>query len=120
MLARAVQDGEVSLKDAFWFSFISTTTVGFGDYYLNHDVFHIGDMFYVPVIFLLVRVAASPHPLADRALWFRGSLVPPTCLRTRQRTMGVCLFLPFAFCLLQLMAAHAARPYPHTPCLPCT
>jgi len=31
-------DEDFSYKDAYWFSFITTTTVGLGDYYLAHQV----------------------------------------------------------------------------------
>lgn len=41
------------LNDAFWFSFISITTVDFGDIYIPHSLFLPRDMFYLP-LFLLV------------------------------------------------------------------
>ena len=37
-------EGELSLNDAYWFSFITTTTVGFGDFYLYPEGLFISDL----------------------------------------------------------------------------
>ena len=42
-----------SLADRVWWSFISVTTVGFGDYYIPHDTFLFTDVWYVPLIMLM-------------------------------------------------------------------
>lgn len=42
-----------ALNNAFWFSFVSITTVGFGDFYVDHTLFLPRDMFYVPLCFLV-------------------------------------------------------------------
>jgi len=39
--------------DGMWFSYITVTTVGFGDYHVAHDTFLPGDMFYIPLVNLL-------------------------------------------------------------------
>ncbi|CAB9521500.1 expressed unknown protein [Seminavis robusta] len=44
---------DFSLKDAFWFSYITTTTVGFGDIHISHEEFKVGDMFFIPLIVLM-------------------------------------------------------------------
>ena len=47
---------DVSLKDAFWFAYISTTTVGFGDFYIQHPTVRLEDMVYIPMLFLFAFV----------------------------------------------------------------
>jgi hypothetical protein len=44
---------EVSLKESYWFAYISTTTVGFGDFYLDPEVLIVGDLFRWPLLFLI-------------------------------------------------------------------
>ncbi len=41
------------LSDAYWFAYISVTTVGFGDYFLPHDSIRTRDLFYNPLIILI-------------------------------------------------------------------
>lgn len=44
--------GAVSWYDSFWFAYISTTTIGFGDIVLSPDVFLTEDIFVWPLTFL--------------------------------------------------------------------
>ena len=44
---------DFSLSDAYWFSYITTTTVGFGDIHISHEEFQVGDMFFVPLLVLM-------------------------------------------------------------------
>lgn len=46
-------DEQVSFHDAYWFSYISTTTVGLGDYFLAPEVLGRVDLFIYPILFLL-------------------------------------------------------------------
>ena len=41
------------LKDSYWFTFISTTTVGLGDISIPPDLFRAADMFFIPLLFLI-------------------------------------------------------------------
>ena len=50
---RLGEDDRVPLSTAYWFSYISTTTVGFGDYYLEPEVIVGVDCIVFPIIFLL-------------------------------------------------------------------
>jgi len=50
---KAARLGEdMDFSEAYWFSYVSTTTVGLGDYYLEHDVILRQDLFVFPVMFL--------------------------------------------------------------------
>ena len=42
-----------SLSDAYWFSYITITTVGFGDIHISHEEFLAGDMFFIPLLVLM-------------------------------------------------------------------
>jgi hypothetical protein len=42
-----------SLRDGYWFAFISTTTIGLGDIFLEPEVFVTEDLFYFPLSFLV-------------------------------------------------------------------
>lgn len=60
-------------KDAYWFSFISTTTVGFGDYYLDHEVIQKRDLIVWPLLFLtgFVLLSSFLNKLSECILgWF--------------------------------------------------
>ena len=46
-------DEAFPFKDAYWFSYITTTTVGFGDIHLDHEEFTVVDMFFIPLIILM-------------------------------------------------------------------
>ncbi|CAB9524063.1 channel subfamily K member 2 [Seminavis robusta] len=50
---RLGKDGITDMATGYWFAFISTTTVGFGDYYLAPEVMEVSDLFTYPVMFLL-------------------------------------------------------------------
>lgn len=47
-----LQDDEFELKDGYWFAYISTTTVGLGDFYLDPEVLIWGDLIVFPLLFL--------------------------------------------------------------------
>lgn len=50
---------DVSFRDGFWFAYISTTTIGLGDFILNPAVLVATDMIFWPFIFLLGFVLFS-------------------------------------------------------------
>jgi hypothetical protein len=60
----------MSLKDGYWFSFISTTTVGLGDIYLEPEVIQARDLVTFPLLFLVGFVFLSSFlgKFADMAL----------------------------------------------------
>lgn len=43
---------DITLNEGLWFAFVSITTVGFGDYYISHDMYEQSDMFYIPLMML--------------------------------------------------------------------
>lgn len=51
--AKKRDDYDLPLKDSYWFTFISTTTVGLGDIYIPPDLFKAADMFFIPFLFLI-------------------------------------------------------------------
>ena len=46
-------DQETDLNVAYWFSYISTTTIGLGDLYLDPEVLITPDLFTFPILFLV-------------------------------------------------------------------
>mmetsp|Transcript_18142 Transcript_18142/g.49512 ORF Transcript_18142/g.49512 Transcript_18142/m.49512 type:complete len:569 (+) Transcript_18142:97-1803(+) len=46
-------DESFSIRDSYWFSYISTTTVGLGDYYLDPEGVIGADLFIFPFLFLI-------------------------------------------------------------------
>lgn len=51
--ARLGSDGVSDWQTGYWFAYISTTTVGFGDYYLAPEVITMGDLMTFPLMFLV-------------------------------------------------------------------
>ena len=49
----------IDYADCYWFSYISTTTVGLGDYYLEHGVIVGQDLLVWPLLFLFGFVLLS-------------------------------------------------------------
>ena len=47
------------LRLSFWFAWISSTTVGLGDFHIPHETFEPREMFYLPFMFLLAFVLLS-------------------------------------------------------------
>jgi Ion channel len=56
---RRVPGYEVTVADSYWFSYISTLTVGLGDYYLQPQGFYLGDVFHWASLFLTGFVLVS-------------------------------------------------------------
>ena len=44
---------EFDLENAYWFAFVSITTVGFGDYHIQHEGFRQVDMLLIPICLLI-------------------------------------------------------------------
>lgn len=55
------------LRSSFWFAWISSTTVGLGDFHIPHETFKPREMFYLPFMFLLAFVLLSNflHKFSD-------------------------------------------------------
>ena len=45
--------GNIDFEDSSWFSYVTLTTVGFGDITIPHDTLRIGDIFYIVGLCLL-------------------------------------------------------------------
>jgi len=52
-IKRIGDDEVMPFHSAYWFSFLSTTTIGFGDYYLEEEFLQASDCVLFPIIFLL-------------------------------------------------------------------
>jgi hypothetical protein len=65
----------ISLKDGYWFSFISTTTVGLGDIFLEPEVIQARDLVTFPLLFLVGFVFLSSFlgKFAEQALHMYSS-----------------------------------------------
>lgn len=50
---RLGDDGNISIRDSYWFAFISTTTIGLGDFVLSPDVLLLEDIVLWPLNFLI-------------------------------------------------------------------
>ncbi|KAL9186811.1 hypothetical protein ACHAXT_010531 [Thalassiosira profunda] len=50
---------EITYKDAYWFAYMSTTTIGLGDYYLDHSVIIGIDLLVWPLLILFGFVLLS-------------------------------------------------------------
>jgi Ion channel len=57
--AERLGTNEVTFRDGFWFAYISTTSIGLGDFILNPAVLVATDMIFWPFIFLLGFVLFS-------------------------------------------------------------
>lgn len=60
-------DDDFDLSDGYWFAYISSTTVGLGDYFLEPEVFVYSDLFTFNLIFLagFVLIAAFLSKFGD-------------------------------------------------------
>lgn len=65
---------DMSFMDAYWFSFITSTTVGFGDYYLEHEAISEGDvvLFASLVLIAFVFLSSFLNKLAEFIQNFGG------------------------------------------------
>eukprot|EP00550_Attheya_septentrionalis_P007065 CAMPEP_0198281060 /NCGR_PEP_ID=MMETSP1449-20131203/1070_1 /TAXON_ID=420275 /ORGANISM="Attheya septentrionalis, Strain CCMP2084" /LENGTH=504 /DNA_ID=CAMNT_0043976691 /DNA_START=143 /DNA_END=1657 /DNA_ORIENTATION=- len=79
-------NSDLSLSDAMWWSYISTTTVGFGDFYIQPDVFLARDMFYIPLLLLISFVF-----LANFLLKLSGWLLEVMPSRESGSSLGLIL-----------------------------
>jgi Ion channel len=70
------RDGDPTFNndDGYWFAYISSTTVGFGDIYLPAEVFLFRDLLTFPLMWLIgfVLVAAFIAKFADTWIRFSG------------------------------------------------
>ena len=60
--------------DSIWFAYISTTTIGFGDYYIPHEVVTPKDVFIVP-LFLLIGFVLLANFLLKFTDWITKVMV---------------------------------------------
>lgn len=82
---------EFQFSDAYWFSFISTTTVGLGDYFLEHSLILPVDLIVFSILFLLGFVLLSNFlvklsQLVVEVIGLRG----PSLAEALQRTNAPC------------------------------
>ena len=67
-------DFEVNREDAIWFAYISTTTIGLGDYYLKPEVMFASDTLNFSLLFLVGFIFLSTF--FSKIMEAIGSLVP--------------------------------------------
>jgi hypothetical protein len=51
--ARLGPSNGITARDSYWFSYVSTTTIGFGDFYVAPEVLVVSDLFLYPIILLV-------------------------------------------------------------------
>jgi len=88
---RRIGLNDFSLRDGYWFAFISTTTVGLGDYYLEPSVIRWQDMITFPMLFLIgfVFLAAFLTTMAEMLISFVPLKMRKDHLMERLKTAGM-------------------------------
>jgi hypothetical protein len=68
---KRLDNTDVGLNDSYWFAYISTTTVGLGDFYLDPEVISYGDLFAFPLLFLIgfTLLAVFLDKFAESLVW---------------------------------------------------
>jgi hypothetical protein len=88
----ALEDGilegdDFGKQEAFWFSFISVTTVGLGDFFLPGHRIYVYDMVYIPFIFLcgFIILANFLLKLSEWLIGLRNATSPTLAHVLRER-----------------------------------